>query len=96
MMTIDSRVDRKAAPTQYLAGPVLLNQVRWSFDCDRLDVTWPGFESHVGPKIKKFSQLGRPATAAVTPTRQLEWFCAKTRPINWETQNGIVLPMPSA
>ena len=39
MMTIDSRVDRKARPTRYLAGPVLLNQARWSFDCDLLDVT---------------------------------------------------------
>ena len=53
MMTIDSRVDREAGPTQYLAEPVLLNQARWSFDCDRVDVTWPGFESHIGPKIKK-------------------------------------------
>ena len=31
--------------------PVLLNQARWSFDCCRLDVTRPGFESHDGPGI---------------------------------------------
>ena len=61
MMTIDSRVFREAGPMRYLAGPVLLNQACWSFDCDWLDVTWPGFESHVGPKIKKFSQLDRPS-----------------------------------
>ena len=57
MMTIDYRVDREAAPTRYLAGTVPLNQARWSFDCDWLDVTWPGFESHVGLKINKFFSL---------------------------------------
>ena len=61
MMTIDPTVDREAGPTQYLAGPVLLNRARWSFGFDRLDVTWPGFECHIGLKIKKFSQLGRPS-----------------------------------
>ena len=65
MMTIGSRVYRKAGPTQYLAGLVLLNQARWSFGCGWLDVTWLGFKSHTGPKIGPSLPVG--CGACMTP-----------------------------